>query len=188
MEILPLIKIRNRKIIKEHSSVFNKDLEENKEKKRIYILDLDGIEKNKPNFCTYQRLSKFYEVWTDFAPKNLGDVVDAFMSGVNAIVIRKRCYKNFNPKKIREISDNNIFLNIEDEEQENLSLYKKEINGYVNFKTREEVESNQKLNRLIRKLQNDMYSYEKNHDNKEYWKRQEIKGLIIEINKLERFK
>ena len=56
MEIIPLIRMEKRKILDDALS--DNVLEQIDEEQIIYILDMDGIEKDKPNLCTYQRLSK----------------------------------------------------------------------------------------------------------------------------------
>ncbi len=183
MEIIPLIKIKSKKIL--DYSIKDLILNKNFDEKTIYILDYDGINKNKPNLCTYQKLSKHYDIWVDFAPKNIGDVVDSFMTGAKAITIRNRYYKLFYPRKIKEISENNLFLTINDKESVFLS---DEINGYVSFKTREEIESDFKYQTDTKQLSKKLYIYEKNPENKDYWEKKEIKGLLVDFNEYERFK
>ena len=60
MNIIPLIHINKRKIV---NSNFNnleniKDLLSAYEDDFIYLLDYDGIKKNRPNICLFQKLSK----------------------------------------------------------------------------------------------------------------------------------
>lgn len=183
MEIIPLIKIKSKKIL--DYSIKDLILNKNFDEKTIYILDYDGINKNKPNLCTYQKLSKHYDIWVDFAPKNIGDVVDSFMTGAKAITIRNRYYKLFDPRKIKEISENNLFLTINDKEFVFLS---DEISGYVSFKTREEIESDFKYQTDMKQISKKLYIYEKNPENKDYWEKKEIKGLLVDFNDYERFK
>jgi len=184
MEIIPLITIENKKSIQKSFSSFKNNAKQ--EEKRLYILDLDGIKKNKPNLCTYQKLSKYYDIWADFAPKDLGDVVDSFMSGVTSIVIRKKDYANFNPSKIKEISNNNIFLTIETEAE--VLEYRKEIEGFINIKKREQIESNFKYKEIINALKENTYTYEDKHENLGYWQKSGVKGLIVDIDKINRFR
>ena len=66
MELVPLIYVKNRKI---HAEKDGKDispdevLERISKDRKIYVLDIDGIEKNKPNLCLYPKLSEHYEIW-----------------------------------------------------------------------------------------------------------------------------
>jgi len=111
------------------------------------------------------------------------------MSGVTSIVIRQKEYANFNPSKIKEISNNNIFLTIENEENETDFLeHKKEIDGFINFKKREQIQSNFKYKEVIKPLKESTYNYEENHENLDYWKKSGIKGLIVDIDKINRFR
>ena len=85
MEIIPVITMEKREISKKQSKFLKKYLDERARQKPLYILDLFGINKDKPNLCTYQKLSKDFELWIDSGPRNLGDVVDIFMAGANAV-------------------------------------------------------------------------------------------------------
>jgi len=60
MKIIPLIHLKKGKMIgPKHSDNFSlTDLLERYKDDDLYILDQDGIEKNKPNLCIYQKLSK----------------------------------------------------------------------------------------------------------------------------------
>jgi len=188
METIPLISVENRKITQEASSNFENILKEIGKQNKIYVLDRDGIERNKPNLCTYQRLSKYGDVWADFAPKNIGDIVDSFMSGATSIVIRRKYYKEFNPRKIKEISENNIYLNTENEPEGTEDPVSSKIDGYINFKKREEMESDFKYKAFIKNLKDFFYTYEKNYENIDYWKNLGIKGILVDIDKIKRFR
>ena len=88
MELIPLIKLKKRKVIGFNKSDLKDILKDIKDDEKIYILDFDGIERDKPNFCTFQRISGSYELWVDFGPRNLGDVVDAVMYGYCSLLER----------------------------------------------------------------------------------------------------
>ena len=93
MEIIPLIRMEKRKILDDALS--DNVLEQIDEEQIIYILDMDGIEKDKPNLCIYQRLSKSHDLRIDNGPRNLGDVVDATMAGATDITLRKTYAHNY---------------------------------------------------------------------------------------------
>lgn len=189
MQIIPLIKIKNRNILNFQIKDILTPGKYIKQDSSLYVLDYDGIEKNKPNLCTYQKLSKYYNIWTDFAPKNIGDIVDSFMSGVSSIIIRSKHYPDFNPIKIKEISDNKILLKIGDQTGAiKTSLSSNSIDGYINFKNRNEIESNIRYKSLIKQFKQRVYTHESNYENMNYWKKREIKGLIVDIDKIKRFK
>lgn len=188
MDIIPLIKLRNRKILN-HSLekiLTNKNLEK---EKPLYLLDYDGIEHNKPNICIYQKLSKHFDLWVDNAVKNLGDVVDSFMSGAKSIVIRLDKYPKFNPVSIKDISENKIFLNITNFSDIRIfDSYNEKIDGFVSLMHREDVENNFKYLKVVNEVGKKLYNYEENPANISFWNDKEIKGLLVAVEKIKRFK
>ena len=187
MEIIPLISMKNRKILEEGPN-FKQKLEEIGENNIIYILDIEGIETDRPNLCTFQKMSKDYEIWVDNGPRNLGDVVDVFMAGASRITLRKHLYPQVDISRIREISENQVFANIEFEEADD--SFNLGIDGFVNFNSRENVENDFKYNTFLKQYssKNKVYSYESNLENVNYWKALGVEGLLVKINKLEEFK
>ena len=193
MEIIPLIKLKKRKIIDTNSSLTDNILEQIDEEQVIYILDIDGIEKDKPNLCTYQRLSKSHALWVDNGPRNLGDVVDAFMAGATRITIRKDLCLRLDIPNIREITENKIYININLENQKTYiheDLFYHEADGLVNFNNREKIRLDFRYSDFLKQFitKNKIYSYESNSRNIFYWKNYGMDGLLVEIKKLQEFK
>ena len=189
MELIPLIHIKNRKIYLEKNSehVSLEDfLELKNENKRVYILDLDGIEKNKPNLCTFQRLSSFYELWVDFGPRNLGDFVDATMTGATDLTLRKKLCFKVNIIDIKELIENKIYINVDFSEEP----YYENLDGIVNFNSRDELESKYEFVSYLKKLgQNKkIYTYESDLANRSYWKNISVEGFLVDFNKIKEFK
>jgi hypothetical protein len=189
MEIVPLIYMKNRKIYLEKngetiSSLGVSNLVEDNSK--IYILDLDGIDKDKPNLCTYQRFSSFYDLWVDFGPRDLGDVVDVTMAGATEITLRKNLCPQLDITKIKEITENKIYKNIDFIEDST----SEEADGLVNFYSREENESDYKYSSSLKKLgmNNRIYSYESKLKNRTYWKCFGVDGLLVDLGKIKEFK
>jgi len=195
MEFIPLIYMKKRKIyLKKTGSPVSLEelLQKMNGESRLYILDFDGIEKDKPNLCTFQRLSPTLDLWLDTGPRNLGDIVDAFMAGATELTLRKNLCSKLKLSNIREISENKIYTNIS---YDNLNLNIDEIDfndsdGLVNLYNKDKLEQDFKsmdyFNQI--KMKNKIYSYESDPKNIEYWKQQKIEGLLIEIDKLEEFK
>ena len=191
MEIIPLITLKNRKIVEDITSgdVLNKI----KDDSIIYLLDLDGIEKDSPNLYTYQRLSSLYELWVDFGPKDLGDVVDAFMAGATTITIRNRLCPQLSVSHIREISENRVYANI-DFENINLQniddLFFYDSDGLVNLNNKAEIDQALKYSNYLNNLKskNKIFTYDSNPENLSYWKRFGTEGLLVNIKKFEEFK
>lgn len=193
MEIIPLIKLKKRKIIDEDESSSDNIFEQIDEEQLLYILDLDGIEKDKPNLCTYQKLSKSYELWIDNGPRNLGDVVDAFMAGATRITIRKDLCLQLDIPSIRELTENKIYININLEDQKthvSEDMFYHEIDGLVNFNDREKIRLDFRYSDFLKQfsIKNKIYSYELDPLNVSYWKNYGMEGLLVEIKKLQEFK
>ena len=189
MDLIPLIHMKKKKIhieSKGESVSLDELLSIIKGEKKIYILDWDGIEKDRPNLCTYQRIPDSYELWVDFGPREIGDIVDATMAGAANITLRKElCPQLFIPD-IKEISENKIYTVIDFNE----SLSSDEVDGLVNFTTRNEIDTSFKYGDLFKSLalKNKIFSFESDFNNQSYWKRFGAQGLLVETNKLKEFK
>ena len=184
MEFIPLITIKNRKILEQNNQTEEDFFKVIKEESPVYILDLDGIEKDKPNICTFQKISNKYQLWIDSGPRNLGDVVDSLMSGVESITIRMDLFPQINLSNIREITENKIYTYLNNSYDELTPPKYEDFDGYVNLYEREKIDE-----RIINSLKlNRLYSYENDPLNISYWRNIGVKGLIVNINKIEEFK
>jgi uncharacterized protein related to proFAR isomerase len=193
MDIIPLIKLKKRRIVDYPKSFLKEIKDVIDENESLYILDFDGIEKNKPNLCTVQRLASSYDLWFDFGPKDLGDIVDAIMTGAESITLRKPLWPNIKVSEIKEITENKIFTNIDFEykgKYDFKDIYKEQLDGFVNFYSRKEIESsfqNSDYFKTISKKKN-VFTYESNLKNISYWKGHGVKGIIVDFDKYKEFK
>ena len=189
MDFVPLIYMKDRKIHpgKTSNPISTTDLlKQTEETKKIYILDLDGIERDKPNLCTYQRLAGQIDFWVDSGPRDKGDIVDATMSGATDITLRKKLCPNLQVSEIKEISENKIYEKIDFREE----IPFNDIDGFVNFNTKEEIEGNFEYSGNLKKMSanNIIYSYESELKNLNYWKHFNVEGLLVDLNKVKEFK
>jgi hypothetical protein len=185
MEVVPLITMKDRKILN-----LQEKLDRINQEQILYIHDLDGIEKDKPNLCTFQRLSKTREIWVDSGPRNLGDIVDVFFAGANAITIRKFLFPKVDISKIRELSENKVFADIDFEQKDNDFFYN-EFDGLINFTIREKFEKNFKYGELIKYYitkNNVVFTYDSNLENVEHWKYFGITNFLVDLDNFEEFK
>ena len=172
---------------------FKEFLKKFEEERKIYILDWDGIEKDRPNLCTFQRLSPLYDLWVDFGPRNLGDVVDAFMTGATEITIRIRLCPQLAISDIRKISENKVYANI-DFDNINLQnindLFFYDSDGLVNLNSKAKIDQDMRYREYLNglKMKNKLYSYDSNLENRSYWERFGAEGLLVDLNKFEDFK
>jgi hypothetical protein len=193
MEIIPLIKLKKRKII-DYPKSFLKDISnEIDENEKVYILDFDGIDKNKPNFCTVQKLASSFDLWFDFGPMNLGDIVDAIMTGASSITLRKTHWPNSLVSDIKDITDNKIFTNIDFEykgKYDFKDIFREQVDGFVNFFSRKEVESSFQNSDYLKTIskKNNIFTYESNLKNIAYWKGFGVKGVLVDFYKYKEFK
>ncbi|MBN2602880.1 MAG: hypothetical protein JXA91_01955 [Candidatus Thermoplasmatota archaeon] len=118
MEIINYIYIKNGKIYLSNDYEFSvetkKFITDYDKDKTLYVIDYDGIGKNRPNVDIYQRLSSFSDLWIDGGPRSTGDVVDFVMAGANKITIRKDIGSHIDILHLRELTECNLYLAIEE--------------------------------------------------------------------------
>lgn len=195
MEVTPLIYMKNRKIHEEKDGppvtldevikIIDKD-------EKIYVLDIDGIEKNKPNLCTYQTIPGRFQIWVDTGPRNLGDVVDAIMAGATDITLRKNLWHDLDIPSIREITESGIYADIDFENQREHNIYQGlfyDADGLVIFNDKNQIESDFKAGSIMKNYcaKYKVYVYEQNPENLAYWKNLGASGLLIDLGKKKEF-
>lgn len=181
------IKSRKIRIGRNSDSMSLKDfLKLTEDKKKIYIFDMDGLEKDKPNLCTYQRLSSFVELWVDNGPRNIGDVVDSTMAGATDITLRKKLSPKLYISDIREITENKIY---EYDELDNTNLVF-DFDGIVAFNKKDNIESDFKLKEFFKNMiqKTKVYLYEPDLKNQIFWRNLGVSGLLVDFEKLKEFK
>ena len=196
MNLVPLIQMKNRKIYLNEGRNpidYKEFLKKFEEDRKIYILDWDGIEKDKPNLCTFQRLSPLYDLWVDFGPRDLGDVVDAFLAGATEITFRNHLCPQLAVSDIRKLYENKIYAHIDLEKMnfQNIDdLYFYDSDGLVNLNNKSKINQDLKYSDFLKtlRMKNKLYSYDSNPDNLSYLKQFGVEGLLVDINKLEEFK
>ncbi len=193
MKIIPVITMHKRKMINLPPESAQKAIEKIDEDTPIYLIDNDGILKDKPNICTFQKLSKNYELWIDNAPRTLGDIVDTFMAGATKIVIRKKYCPELKIEKIREITDNEIFSNLEIDENQTITPFYnfyQNSDGLINFYNKEKLEMNFKYQDIIKQYigQKPIYTNENKKENLLFWKNLGIKNFLTNIENYTEFK
>jgi len=181
MEVVPLITMKHWEIVD-----FEEEIKKLSEEQILYIYDLDGIEKDKPNLCTFQRLSKDLDIWVDSGPRDLGDVVDLFLAGAKAVTIRKNLFPNLDISKIREISENKVYIKIDYKE----NIIVEDPDGFINFegyeKLQEKFEYSSLLNNYAKRK--NVYTYDSEIKNINFWKKQGFERFVVDLDKFEEFK
>lgn len=196
MKIIPLIHLKKRKILLEKGGdlislddlleKFNKD-------RKIYVLDLDGIEKYKPNLCLYPKLSEKYNIWVDAGPRSIGDVVDSIMAGAINITIRKKIWPELSIPAIKEITDYEIYSDINPKNQKVQSIYLSSLNdvdGLVSLTNKNQLDADFKYTSFLKNMctKYKIYAYDSNQKNFSYWKNIGVAGLLVDMRKAMEFK
>lgn len=193
MKIIPVITMQKRKMINLPPNLAQEAIEKIEEDTPIYIIDNDGIIKDKPNICTFQKLSKNYEIWVDNAPRTLGDIVDTFMAGATKIVIRKKYCPELKIENIREITDNEIFTHLDLDENQTINPFYnfyQNSDGLINFNEKEKIEMNFKYKDTIKQFieQKPIYTSENKKENFSFWKNLGITNFLTDIENYMEFK
>lgn len=191
MELIPLIYMKNRKIRteKEGDPVSLDEILKHTDKyKKIYILDIDGIEKDKPNLCTYQRMIQHYEIWVDAGPRVLGDIVDFVMAGATSVTIRKKLFPMEEIPNIKEITESMVYTDVDrgdEKERDMMFSLLPGIDGLVIFCDKKQIDEDFKFGELLRTLCNryKVYAAESEEKNTMYWKNMGVTGIFIDLGR-----
>lgn len=191
MKIIPLINIKKRKIVKLNNKNFENinALLENYKDEYLYILDHDGILKNRPNLCAFQKLTKNHDLWVDTGPRVVGDIVDSVIAGASIITIRKELINLNESSNLNEILENDIYLNTP-YFQKSGDNNKIELNFLIPFSDQINNkdyldDSNFHLNSI---KNNNAYVYLSSKEDFQKIKKIYVKGYIIDIENIEEFK
>ena len=195
MEIIPVIHIKKRKITAEKGGKvlsLQEILDHVDTDKPLYILDEDGIEEDKPNLCSYPKLSEHCAIWVDAGPRVLGDVVDAVTAGANNIVIRKGLWPTFEGAQIKDITENEIYsvLDLQSYDGYVADVSPNDIDGLVVLESTGQIKSDFKTGGFLRSLcaKHKIYLYVSSLMNKLYWEEVGVSGLLINLNRAKGFK
>jgi uncharacterized protein related to proFAR isomerase len=192
MEVISIIYLKKRKILseKEGEQISLNDLFERIDKdKKIYVLDIDGIEKDKPNLCLYPKLSENHKIWVDAGPRVLGDVIDSIMAGATNITVRKKIWPEPDISGIKEITESKIYIEIDSKNNNMHSIKISLINnadGLVIFNDKNQIETDFRFSSSLKNLsaKYKIYVYESNEKNFYYWKAQGIAGILMDLDKI----
>lgn len=189
MEKIPLVYLKKRKILGKEGNIISLEQLKNSVNKddNIYLYDIDGIEEDKPNLCLYQKISQFQKMWIDAGPRNLGDVVDEVMAGATSITLRKKTWSEIHIHGIQEITESQIFVEINTTDQGLNSINSSLFNGadgFVVFISKNQIEQDFKLEGFLKDLclKHKIYVYESDLKNSSYWKTLGVSGLIVDID------
>jgi len=195
MEIIPLIYIRERRLLdeKKGKALSLDDLFKQVEKdSMIYVIDLDGTTKDDPDLDLYQQLSEQYTLWIDNGPRDLDDVMDTIMAGATNITLRKDLWPNADIAGIREITEDEIYFTIElGQKEQNFDLrFFSEDSGAVIFGDEQQIDESFKSNPFFKELisKHKLYLYTVPPMHVSYWNEQGVSGILVDVNKKEGYR
>jgi len=159
----------------------------------IYVLDIDGIEKDKPNLSLYQDLSKSHVLWVDTGPRVLGDIVDVIMAGATNITIRNNLWNGLDVSRIKEITENKIYacIGLKNQGNQNTEIFPfYDVDGLVVLDEKNLVERDFKYGSFLKNLciKHEVYVNECDQKNINYWENLGVTGLLVNIIKIKEFK
>ena len=198
MDVVPLIYLKNHKKFGNYNQGRLKtedilrQLETFKDKK-LYVLDLDGIKKNRPNLQMYQELSTLAKIWVDAGPRDLGDIVDILITGAETVVLREKNWSRVPIAKIKELTENDVFCKIDIEEgdiKDFSSWSFLDFDGAVLLDEKENIKRDFYNVGVLKKIcgKKKVYVFENDPENYFFWEKKNISGLLVEINDLKGFK
>lgn len=184
MNIVPLVCIRNAGLFdgKEGTTLSFEEMTKRVEKDSLlYVLDLDGIERNNPNLDLCQRLAEHAVLWIDNGPRRIDDVMDTIMAGATNITLREDLWPALDMPGVQELTDDEIYLEKTRQYQEQRTMapgYPGEI-GVVLF-DEEALSGGLSKERMGNQK---MYLYVNSLAKLASWTEQGITGVVVDLNK-----
>jgi len=195
MELVPFISIKNKKLYRDDRKQITLDeiVERLTHDQKLYVLDRDGIERDKPNLSLYPNVSNHLPVWVDAGPRVLGDVVDIVMAGASMITIRRNRWSELDVSSVREVTENEIYADVALQRHEKRSIgfsFFQGVDGLVLFDARNQIERDFIARDVVKQLcaKYALFAHEADAKNVSYWKHLGAKGLIVNLGKIQEFK
>lgn len=191
MKIIPLIHIQQgilRETDKGKELSYDEVVSHIKEDTVLYVLDVDGIQNNKPNLSLYKRLSNHCLLWIDTGPRSLDDVVDVVMAGASTITIRKNIWPSVDLFALHDLTEDEIFFVFDQEHTTKhieLSVFP-DIVGAVVFYDEKQIRKNFSYSAYLKEIakKSKLFIYNVDPTNMEYWKEQDITGVLVDIKRM----
>ncbi len=184
MKIVPLVCLRNTVLLdgREGDALFPADIPKHLEKDSLlYVLDLDGIERNNPNLEMYQRLAEHCVLWIDNGPRRIDDIMDTIMAGATNLTVREELWPSLDMPEIQELTDDEIYLEKTKQFQEQKTLQHASSGDFGIILFNEEamygVAPNEKT------VDQKIYLYVSSLEKVQLWTEQGISGVIIDLRK-----
>ena len=118
MEVMPAVSIKRKKVViiegDEYVPVGEPvDILRELERKgyeRFYIMDIEGIERNRMQIPVIDRLASEFTIWLDGGFRKLGDIEDGLVLGAEMAVVSSKSIRSMEEvRKATELSENIVF-------------------------------------------------------------------------------
>ncbi len=123
IEVLPVIHAQRGRLVGPDAQPIQEDLREvarrfSDDWEAIYLVDLDGLSRNKAEHALVQELAKSVPVWADAGPRSHKDVMDLLIAGAEQVTIRYETATG--PETLEEAVrlSENVALGLEFQDQE----------------------------------------------------------------------
>lgn len=114
-QIVPIIRILSRKVVNEDGMIlapnpidFINDLKERYDE--IYIVDIDGMKRNKPQLKLVQKLGDEVNIWLDGGVRHTENIVDYLIAGALKVIINLQNFSLNELKRICSLTNNVVIF------------------------------------------------------------------------------
>jgi len=119
MKYIPLIRTKEIKKQNQIADLFSTINTNERTVSSVYLLDEQGIRKNHPSLSIHQYAHRWFDTIVDAGCHHIGDVVDILLAGAQIVVIRPTHWKEPDFLSIRDISESEIYMWYEFNEERN---------------------------------------------------------------------
>lgn len=157
LEVIPVLRLLGRSAVFQSGKIYKRikrkpvELVKELSQPKIYVLDLNGILKNKPELEVIKKLSQVKALWVDAGVKRPNDLIDMLVAGAEEVVINLSTLNSIeNLEYCIELSSN-LVLSVEYNERREL------VSNLSDRKLSEldlsSIASSHKLDKLILKME-----------------------------------
>ena len=191
MNIVPLVAIKKGMLLdgKDGNQISIDDLFKRVEKDTmLYVLDLDGIERNNPSLDLCQKLTEHCTLWIDEGPRRLDDIMDTIMAGATNITLREELWPKMDLLNVFELTDDEIYMCITSRhiQQSQITMFPQRDIGVVVFNkelpTNDDFIPVNVLKNLA--ITHKIYLYTARSNTSSVFEEWGITGILVDLNKI----
>jgi len=150
----------------------------------LYVLDRDGIERNRPNLDLYQQLTEHCVLWVDGGPRSLDDVMDIIISGATNLTLRPDRWPDADIEGIFELTDDEVYYAVTPEQTTQSPYLPKSTTGVgvIVFPDEHQIEHDFTAASYLKELgmKYKLYLYVGDVKSPSDWWEQGLTGLVVD--------